>query len=116
MDPGPARFSIVLGRDPHHRNPLSLQRCQSPKETTWSSEGGVDLRELQTLIQLLQGSDMVRPFDAFLFLLLLALDLKSKGVAERGSRTKGWKGGGPAEGRKKKSDLTDFDGGSGRRR
>ena len=30
---------------------------------------------------------------------------------EQGSRTKGWKGGGPAEGRKKKSDLTDFDGG-----
>ena len=31
-------------------------------------------------------------------------------MAERGSHTKGWKGGGPAEGRKKKSDLTDFDG------
>ena len=30
---------------------------------------------------------------------------KAKGVAERGSRTKGWKEGGPAEGRKKKSDL-----------
>ena len=24
MDPGPVRFSIVLGRDPHHRNPLAL--------------------------------------------------------------------------------------------
>jgi len=36
----------------------------------------------------------------------------TKGVAERGSRTKGW-GGGPAKGRKKNCDLTDFDGGSG---
>jgi len=26
----------------------------------------------------------------------------TKGVAERGFRTKGWRGGGPAEGRKKK--------------
>jgi hypothetical protein len=39
---------------------------------------------------------------------------KSKGVAERGSRTKGRRGGGPAEGRKKNCDLTNFDGGSGR--
>jgi hypothetical protein len=29
----------------------------------------------------------------------------SKGVAERGSRTKGGRGGGPAEGRKKKATL-----------
>ena len=29
-------------------------------------------------------------------------------MAERGSRTKGRRGGGLAEGRKKKSDLTDF--------
>ena len=40
--------------------------------------------------------------------------LSSKGVADRGSRTKGRRGGGPAEGQKKNSDPTNFDSGSGR--
>ena len=32
MDPGPVRFSIVLGRDPHHRNPLALAAKMSESE------------------------------------------------------------------------------------
>ena len=32
MDPGPVRFSIVLGRDPHHRNPLALVAKMSESE------------------------------------------------------------------------------------
>ena len=34
--------------------------------------------------------------------ILMTLTYQNKGVAERGSRTKGWRGGGPAEGWKKK--------------
>ena len=32
MDPGPVRFSIVLGRDPHQRNPLALVANMSESE------------------------------------------------------------------------------------
>ena len=32
MDPGPVRFSIVLDRDPHHRNPLSFVAKMSESE------------------------------------------------------------------------------------
>ena len=34
MDPGPVRFSIVLDRDPHHRNPLLFVAKMSESERT----------------------------------------------------------------------------------
>jgi hypothetical protein len=40
--------------------------------------------------------------------IISALLLSCVQGAERGSRTKGWRGGGPAEGRKKNCDLLDF--------
>ena len=58
---------------------LNLEEDKLPKETTWSPEGGVDLQVLQSLIQLLQSSDLVRPFNTVTFLFfLLALDFGGK--------------------------------------
>ena len=60
---------LLVARDPHHRTPwLSWQKYQ---EAPWNPMGGVDLRMLQSLIQLqTRRSDIVRQFNTFLLFFL----------------------------------------------
>ena len=74
MDPGPVRFSIVLGRDPHHRNPLLLPAKMSESERNDLESGRRDglasAEELDTMSPGIRYGTSIHHFP----FLLLTLD------------------------------------------
>ena len=74
MDPGPVRFSIVLGRDPHHRNPLLLPAKMSESERNDLESGRRDglasAEELDTMSPGIRYGTSIHQFP----FLLLTLD------------------------------------------